>query len=162
MVESQLLVEGRKKKLLLFIFCTFFFSGSTLFSKNTSAFEFECLSETRVSGLFQNQRKFLKNSEFFPYKTIMSFTNDYKNLKEKDNSVKNITEAKYNYKCKKNESNSIISCSPVGIVNGYEIKFSLETLRYRKSLLTDFWIEGKGNEVDYVHLSLGYCYSINN
>ena len=107
MVESQLLVEGRKKQLLLFIFCTFFFSGSTLFSENTSAFEFECLSETRVSGLFQNQRKFLKNSEFFPYKTIMSFTNDYKNLKEKDNSIKNITEAKYNYKCKKNESNTL-------------------------------------------------------
>ena len=130
MVESQLLVEGRKNKLFLFIFCTFFFSGSTLLAENTNGFEFECLSETRVSGLFQNQRKFLKNSEFFPFKTIMSFTNDYKNLKEKDNSVKNITEARYNYKCKKDKSNALISCSPVGTIRGYEIKFSLKTLSF--------------------------------
>ena len=39
--------------------------------------EFECLSETSASGLFQNQRKFLKESEFFPYKTIMSFSDNY-------------------------------------------------------------------------------------
>ncbi|MEC6997254.1 MAG: hypothetical protein VXW97_03315 [Pseudomonadota bacterium] len=157
-----MLDEVRKKKLFLFIFCIFFSAESYLFSENTDALEFECLSETRVSGLFQNQRKFLKNSEFFPYKTIMSFTNDYKNLKEKDNSAKNITEAKYNYECKKNKSNALISCSPLGAVKAYEIKFSLETLRYRKSLLTNFWIEGKGNEVDYINLSLGYCYRINN
>ena len=132
-----MLDEVRKKKLFLFIFCIFFSAESSLFSENTDALEFECLSETRVSGLFQNQRKFLKNSEFFPYKTIMSFTNDYKNLKEKDNSAKNITEAKYNYECK-NKSNALISCIPLGAVKAYEIKFSLETLSIEKVYLQIF------------------------
>ena len=33
--------------------------------------EYECLLETSASGLFQNKRKFLKDTQFFPYKTLM-------------------------------------------------------------------------------------------
>ena len=49
-----------------------------------------------------------------------------------------------------------------GKVKSYNIKFSLETLRYRKTLITDYWIEGNGNEVDYAHIAHGYCYIIEN
>ena len=37
-----------------------------------------------------------------------------------------------------------------------------KTLRYRKTLITDYWIDGKGSEVDYVHVAHGYCYNIEN
>ncbi len=133
-----------------------------LYADTETYTEFECLSETRVSGLFQNQRKFLKDSEFFPYKTVMSFSNNYEVLKEKDNTFKKNTETKYKFQCEKNKNSSVLTCTPVGKVKTYQIRFSLNTLRYRKSLITDFWIEGKGNEVDYVHISHGYCYRIYN
>ena len=48
------------------------------------------------------------------------------------------------------------------VKNLIKLKFSLETLRYRKTLITDYWIEGKGNEVDYAHIAHGYCYIIEN
>ena len=47
---------------------------------------FECLLETSVSGLFQNKRKFLKDTEFFPHKTIMNFSNEFSILIEKENT----------------------------------------------------------------------------
>ena len=162
MVELQLLEEDSKNKILIILLSFLFFYEIRLFADNKIFVEFECLSETRVSGLYQNERKFLKDSEFFPYKTIMSFSDNYEILSESDNSYKKNTESKYKFHCKKNENSSLITCDPVGAVKAYQVWFSLETLRYRKSLLTDFWIEGKGNEIDYAHLSLGYCYRINN
>ena len=52
--------------------------------------EYECLLETSASGLFQNKRKFLKDTQFFPYKTLMIFSNNFETLKEKDNTFKRI------------------------------------------------------------------------
>ena len=66
------------------------------------------------------------------------------------------------YDCKKNEKERILNCFPIGKVKSYEIRFSLKTLRYRKTLITDYWIKGKGNEVDYAHIAHGYCYIIEN
>ena len=70
---------------------------------NNELSEYECLLETGASGLFQNQRKFLKETQFFPYKTLMIFSNNFSSLKEKDNTFKRESEAKYQYDCKKNE-----------------------------------------------------------
>ena len=162
MVELQLLGEGNQKKTFFFLLSIIFIIEINLYANTESHTEFECLSETRVSGLFQNQRKFLKDSEFFPYKTIMSFSNNYEALKEKDNTFKKNTETKYKFQCRRNKNKSLLTCKPIGEVKTYQIRFSLDTLRYRKSLITDFWIVGKGNEVDYVHISHGYCYRINN
>ena len=92
----------------------------------------------------------------------MSFNNDYQDLTEKDSTLKKEIEAKYKFKCHQEENKKLLHCSPTGKIASYDIKFSLETLRYRKSLISDYWIMGKGNEVDYVHIAHGYCYRINN
>ena len=151
-------VEVNKVIIIILIFFTIIFKVKAGL-ENT--IEYECLTETGVSGLFQNQRKFLKETEFFPDKTIMGFSNDFQNLTEKDISIKKETETKYKFNCKKENTKKILRCDPVGKVISYKIKFSLDTLRYRKSLITDYWIEGRGNEIDYVHISHGYCYRIN-
>ena len=124
--------------------------------------EYECLTETAVSGLFQSQRKFLKDSEFFPYKTIMSFNENYTQLTVKDSTYKKAVEAKYKFNCTKESNKPILNCGSTGSTNPRRIKFSLETLRYRKSVTSDYWIEGQGNEIDYIHISHGYCYSLTN
>ena len=72
-------------------------------ANNDNFAEYECLLETGASGLFQNQRKFLKETEFFPYKTLMIFSNNFASLKEKDNTFQREAESKYQYDCKKNE-----------------------------------------------------------
>ena len=113
-----------------------------------------------MSGLFQNKRKFLKETEFFPHKTIFNFTKDFSLLTEKENNNTQVYEAKYQFNCLKNEKKSILSCHPIGSINSYDIKFSLSTMRYRKALITDYWLNGVGNEVDYVHIAHGYCYNI--
>ena len=64
--------------------------------------------ETGASGLFQNQRKFLKETEFFPYKTLMIFSNNFLSLKEKDNTFKRESEAKYQFDCKKKKVETIL------------------------------------------------------
>ena len=122
--------------------------------------EYECLLDTAASGLFQNKRKFLKETQFFPYKTLMYFSNNFLALKEKESNFKRESEAKYQFECKKNKN--ILTCNSKGIINVYQIKFSLKTLRYRKTFITDYWLEGKGNEVDYIHVAHGYCYSVEN
>ena len=123
---------------------------------------YECLLETSASGLFQNKRKFLKDTQFFPYKTLMIFSNNFEILKEKDNTFKKESESKYQFDCKKNKTKTILTCRAKGRINVYQIKFSLKTLRYRKTFITDYWLEGKGNEVDYIHVAHGYCYSVEN
>jgi len=123
---------------------------------------YECLLETSASGLFQNKRKFLKDTQFFPYKTLMIFSNNFETLKEKDNTFKKESESKYQFDCKKNKTKTILTCRAKGRINVYQIKFSLKTLRYRKTFITDYWLEGKGNEVDYIHVAHGYCYSVEN
>ena len=143
--------------ILISFFLAFLFKTE---ANNENLSEYECLLETGASGLFQNQRKFLKETKFFPYKTLMIFSNNFELLKEKDNTFKRESEAKYQYDCKKNEKERILNCFPIGKVKSYEIRFSLKTLRYRKTLITDYWIKGKGNEVDYAHIAHGYCYNI--
>ena len=64
-----------------------------------------------------------------------------------------------NFKNTEEKINSII-CKPVDDNNTYNIVLSLESLRYRKTLITNYWLFGKGNEVDYVHVAHGYCYDI--
>ena len=48
------------------------FANQDMFEK-----KYECLTEARVSGLFQFERKFLKDTEFFPDKTTLNFTENY-------------------------------------------------------------------------------------
>ena len=153
-----------RNKIFIFLLAVIFLFTFNLKVKSDAenSLEFECLTETGVSGLFQNQKKFLKDTQFFPYKTIMSFNNDYQDLTEKDNTLKKEIEAKYKFKCHQEVNKKLLHCSPTGKIVSYDIKFSLETLRYRKSLISDYWIMGKGNEVDYVHIAHGYCYRINN
>ena len=54
----------------------------------------------------------------------------------------------------------ILFCEPSVGEKPYYINFSLSTMRYKKSLITNYWINGKGNEVDFVHIGHGYCYNI--
>ena len=122
--------------------------------------KYECLSEARVSGLFQFERKFLKDTEFFPDKTTLNFTENYTLLTEMENTNENKFEAKYQFNCKKEEKINSIICKPVDDNNTYNIVLSLESLRYRKTLITNYWLFGRGNEVDYVHIAHGYCYDI--
>ncbi len=153
------MLEGHKiKKNLIVLLNIFFIYNKVPLADINKTVEYECISEIGVSGLFQNQRKFLKETKFFPYKTLMIFSKNYTVLKEKDNTLKNGTEVKYQFECIKNKDKSLLSCSPKLLGSTYKIIFSLDSLRYRKSLITDYWIQGKGNEVDYVHISLGYCY----
>ena len=81
---------------------------------------------------------------------------------ERENTVKEETEAKYQFTCTKENKHSIYFCTPLGLglSSEYSIKFSLATMRFRKSVITDYWLNGKGNEVDYVHIAHGYCYDI--
>ena len=69
-------------------------------------------------------------------------------------------EAKYQFSCLKDEIKLKLTCHSIDSINSYDIDFSLSTMRYRKALITDYWLNGKGNEVDYVNIALGYCYSI--
>jgi hypothetical protein len=74
-------------KAILYFSTIYFFSFSYLVAKSeTGQKNYECFSETSVSGLFQNKRKFLKETEFFPHKTILNFTKDFSLLTEKENS----------------------------------------------------------------------------
>lgn len=150
------------------IFILFFLNLEILFLKEATASEnkFECFSESAVSGLFQNKKKFLKDSDFFGVNTILNLTRNFEILTESDNKSNNNRakelETKYKYSCKRENNSYIISCTPSGLeaYSGHEIKFSTKTLRFRKSLITDYWLKGKGSEVDYVHIAHGYCYNI--
>jgi len=146
-------------KLILFFF-VFFFINPIFSQESTTENNFECLTETRVSGLFQFQRKFLKETEFFPHKTVFNFSKKFSLLTEKESTKEKKFEAKYKFECIKSEELNLIECTPTDKNNTYNIKFSLASLRYRKTLITDYWINGKGNEVDYVHIAHGYCYII--
>ena len=70
MVELQLLEEDSKSKILIILLSILLIYETRLFADNKIFVEFECLSETRVSGLYQNERKFLKDSEFFLIKPL--------------------------------------------------------------------------------------------
>ena len=153
--------DNQKFRFIILISCFLFFNLETKANEEKFS-QYECLLETSASGLFQNKRKFLKDTLFFPYKTLMVFSNNFTSLKEKDNTFKKESEAKYQFDCKKNKKEHTVTCVPKDRVSAYQIKFSLKTLRYRKTYITDYWVEGKGNEVDYLHIAHGYCYSIEN
>ena len=99
----------------------------------------------KCKWLFQNKRKFLKDTQFFPYKTLMIFSNNFEILKEKDNTFKKESESKYQFDLKKNKTKTILTCRSKGRINVYQIKFSLKTLKCRKTFITDYWLKGKGN-----------------
>ena len=129
---------------------------------NQDMFEkkYECLTEARVSGLFQFERKFLKDTEFFPDKTTLNFSENYTLMTEMESTKEKKFEAKYQFNCENEEKFNSIICKPIDDNNTYNIVLSLDSLRYRKTLITNYWLFGKGNEVDYVHIAHGYCYDI--
>ena len=118
--------------------------------------KYECLTETRVSGLFQFERKFLKETEFFPDKTTLNFSENYTLMTEMESTKEKKFEAKYQFNCENEEKFNSIICKPIDDNNTYNIILSLDSLRYRKTLITNYWLFGKGNEVDYVHICLLY------
>ena len=122
--------------------------------------KYECLTETRVSGLFQFERKFLKETEFFPDKTTLNFSENYTLMTEMESTKEKKFEAKYQFNCENAEKFNSIICKPIDDNNTYNIILSLDSLRYRKTLITHYWLDGRGNEVDYVHIAHGYCYDI--
>ena len=122
--------------------------------------KYECLTETRVSGLFQFERKFLKETEFFPDKTTLNFSENYTLMTEMESTKEKKFEAKYQFNCENEEKFNSIICKPIDDNNTYNIILSLDSLRYRKTLITHYWLDGRGNEVDYVHIAHGYCYDI--
>ena len=122
--------------------------------------KYECLTEARVSGLFQFERKFLKDTEFFPDKTTLNFSENYTLMTEMESTKEKKFEAKYQFNCENEEKFNSIICKPIDDNNTYNIILSLDSLRYRKTLITHYWLDGRGNEVDYVHIAHGYCYDI--
>ncbi len=143
------------------LFLSFFIILKTCLSQPVPSYKnFECINETRVSGLFQFKRKFLKETEFFPIKTTLNFRKNFQLLTVNQSTTENNFETKYQFDCEKSDSMNIIICEPTDRNNAYNIKFSLESLRYKKTLITDYWLNGKGNEIDYVHIAHGYCYDI--
>ena len=145
--------------LLLLVFIVFEsgYSNDYVLKSNK---EYECIAETRVSGLFQFSRKFLKETDFFPGKTTLMFEKDYSLLVEKESIMGKKLEARYKFNCKEEKKKNLIICRPIDDNNTYSITLSLDTLRYKKTLITNYWLFGKGNEVDYVHIAHGYCYDI--
>ena len=69
------------------------------------------------------RENFLKDSEFFPYKTIMSFSDNYEILSESDNSYKKIPSRNINFIARKTKNSSLITCDPVGAVKAYQVWF---------------------------------------
>ena len=136
--------------------------ATSYISANKDIYEkkYECLTETRVSGLFQFERKFLKETEFFPDKTTLNFSENYTLMTEMESTKEKKFEAKYQFNCRNEEKFNSIICKPVDDINTYSIILSLDSLRYRKTLITHYWLDGRGNEVDYVHIAHGYCYDI--
>ena len=147
-------------KKIIFIFLISITTSSIAANQDMYEKKYECLTEARVSGLFQFERKFLKDTAFFPDKTTLNFTENYTLLTEMENTKENKFEAKYQFNCQNEEKINSIICRPVDDNNTYNIVLSLESLRYRKTLITNYWLFGKGNEVDYVHIAHGYCYDI--
>ena len=101
------------------IFILFFLNLEILFLKEATASEnkFECFSESAVSGLFQNKKKFLKDSDFFGVNTILNLTRNFEILTESDNKSNNNRakelETKYKYSCKRENNSYIISCTSI-------------------------------------------------
>ena len=53
-------------KKIIFIFLISMTTSSIVANQDMYEKKYECLTEARVSGLFQFERKFLKDTEFFP------------------------------------------------------------------------------------------------
>lgn len=147
-------------KRIIFIFLIFITTSAILANQDMYEKKYECHTEARVSGLFQFERKFLKDTEFFPDKTTLNFSENYTLMTEMESTKEKKFEAKYQFNCEKEEKINSIICRPVDDNNTYNIVLSLESLRYRKTLITNYWLFGRGNEVDYVHIAHGYCYDI--
>ena len=148
------------KKIIFIFFILSMAKSAISANKNIDEKKYECHTEARVSGLFQFAKKFLKDTEFFPNKSTLNFTENYTFLTEMESTKEKKFEAKYQFNCKNEEKINSIICKPVDDNNTYNIVLSLESLRYRKTLITNYWLFGKGNEVDYVHIAHGYCYDI--
>ena len=86
--------------------------------------KYECLTEARVSGLFQFERKFLKETEFFPDKTSLNFSKNYTLMTEMESTKEKKFEAKYQFYCKNEEKFNSIICRPIDDNNTYNIVLS--------------------------------------
>ena len=91
------------------------------------------------------------------------FSKNYTKLTEKQKSRKKNTIFQNHYVCtiQGADNNAKIFCKPEASVFSYSIIFSRNTMRFKKRLITDHWLEGKGDEIDYVHIAHGSCYKIN-
>ena len=147
-------------KKIIFIFLISITTSSIVANQDMYEKKYECLTEARVSGLFQFERKFLKDTEFFPDKTTLNFSENYTLMTEMESTKEKKFEAKYQFNCENEEKFNSIICKPIDDNNTYNIILSLDSLRYRKTLITHYWLDGRGNEVDYVHIAHGYCYDI--
>ena len=76
-------------KKIIFIFLISLATSSIFANQDMFEKKYECLTEARVSGLFQFERKFLKDTEFFPDKTTLNFTENYTLLTEMENTKEN-------------------------------------------------------------------------
>ncbi len=125
--------------------------------------EYNCVNETSLSGLIQDKKKFLKESEYFDIQNIFEFTRNYTKLTEKQKSREKNIIFQNHYVCTRQETgnNAKIYCNPESSVFSYSIIFSENTMRFKKRLITDHWLEGKGDEIDYIHIAHGSCYKIN-
>ena len=84
-----------KEKFLLFLTLIVFTDSVCSKNNDFETKQYECLTETRVSGLFQFERKFLKETDFFPDKTKLVFSRNYSLLVEKENIEGQKFETKY-------------------------------------------------------------------
>ena len=112
------------KKYLFFIVVYLLFSVLNVFAQ-----EYGCITETSLSGLIQDKRKFLKESQYFDSQNVFEFTESYTKLTEKQNSrEKNIIFENY-YLCSSHgtDNNSKINCIPDSSVFNYSIIFFLNT-----------------------------------
>ena len=126
-------------KKIIFIFLISMTTSSIVANQDMYEKKYECLTEARVSGLFQFERKFLKDTEFFPDKTTLNFTENYTLLTEMENTKENKFEAKYQFNCKNDEKINFILLKKIGQTtkpNSYKIsidnvkKYSKPIARY--------------------------------
>ena len=126
-------------------------------SKSIADSSYDCYSETSVSGIIQDKKNFLKDSDYFSAYNIFKFNEDFTLLSEQEKKIDGKLSYNNYFRCVKKIGKDIVSCVPVSSINKYIIYFSTKTLRFKKKLITNFWLNGIGEEIDYIHLSQGSC-----
>ncbi len=137
---------------LLIFFVLVGYANRALSDKN-----YDCYSEVSISGVVQEKKNFLTESEYFSSYNIFEFNESYSKLREKEKKVDGKLAYNNYFECKKMDIKNLIFCSPVSSINKYIVYFSTKTFRFRKRSMTSFWLNGKEDEIDYIHLSQGSC-----